>query len=329
MEHLILLDTTELLRMMPRKLHAAWAELSGTKARMPPTVGLELAPNGIQESRNRTLSVAEDLLRPGGPKLDDDRRKQLEQQAWWAAMWRDPHSPYEKMELSREQRQLHATLLTTIGRECFPTANPVLLADNRDTRIVCETISLGGKMLLTSNMRTIDHVRLNDWTVENGDRLGFKAEPVVFQADDVLVEWTRSHAGRERWIQAGLIASWPARDDADPDEVIRATLKNVGNLVCSGGPLPNASARLINELENHPDPVTLVERTRRRFPSPTVVTDRLHPTYPQAREPATPSGAASGAAAAAAQRGEGAGRRHDQRRGGGRPRPVTRGSAGG
>lgn len=44
MEALILLDTTELLRVMPRKLHAAWAELCGTKARMPPTVADELAP---------------------------------------------------------------------------------------------------------------------------------------------------------------------------------------------------------------------------------------------------------------------------------------------
>ncbi|MCY4075415.1 MAG: hypothetical protein OXH04_08315 [Acidobacteria bacterium] len=43
---LILLDTTELLRVMPRKLHAAWAELSGTRTRMSPAVADELAPAG-------------------------------------------------------------------------------------------------------------------------------------------------------------------------------------------------------------------------------------------------------------------------------------------
>ena len=107
-------------------------------------------------------------------------------------------------------------------------------------------------------------------------------EPVVFQADDQLVRWTRSAAARERWIQAGMIASWPARDESSAEQVIRATIKNVGNLVRTGGPLPNASARLLNELENHANPVGLVERTRRRFPSPTITTDRTHPSYPHA-----------------------------------------------
>ena len=282
MEELILLDTTELLRVMPRKLHAAWAELCGTKARMPPAVADELAPAGVLQSRTPALSVAEELLQPDAPALAEERRQQLERQAWWAAMWRAPESPYEKLELTREQRELHTTLLATMPRECFPTANPLLLADNRDTQIVGETLALGGKMLLTSNMRTIDHIRLNEWAVDNGDRFGFTPEPVVFQADDQLVRWTRSTAARERWIQAGMIASWPVRDDASAEQVIRATVKNIGNLVKTGGPLPTASARLLNELENHANPVDLVERTRRRFPSPTITTDRAHPSYPHA-----------------------------------------------
>ena len=57
-----------------------------------------------------------------------------------------------------------------------------------------------------------------------------------------------STAAGERWIQAGMLASWPARDDASAEEVIRATVKNIGTLVRTGGPQPNASARLLNEL---------------------------------------------------------------------------------
>ena len=105
---------------------------------------------------------------------------------------------------------------------------------------------------------------------------------MVFQADDQLVRWTRTTAAVERWIQAGMLASWPARDDASAEQVIRATVKNIGTLVSTGGPLPTASARLLNELENHPNPVDLVDRTRRRFPSPTITTDRTHPSYPDA-----------------------------------------------
>ena len=49
MEDLILLDTTELLRVMPRKLHAAWAELSGTGVAVA-TAGHEA---GDRETRRR------------------------------------------------------------------------------------------------------------------------------------------------------------------------------------------------------------------------------------------------------------------------------------
>ena len=42
MATLTLLDTSELLRPMPRKLHAAWAELHDRKAAMSPRVTHEL-----------------------------------------------------------------------------------------------------------------------------------------------------------------------------------------------------------------------------------------------------------------------------------------------
>jgi len=67
-------------------------------AALPPTVAEELAPAGVLRSRTTALSVAEELLQPDAPALDDARRQQLERQAWWAAMWRDPESPYEKLD---------------------------------------------------------------------------------------------------------------------------------------------------------------------------------------------------------------------------------------
>ena len=47
-----------------------------------------------------------------------------------------------------------------------------------------------------------------------------------------------------------------------------------------GGKLRHAGQRLLNGLRKHPDPDGLVERTRRLLPSPTVESDRRHPTYP-------------------------------------------------
>ena len=42
MEPLILVDTTEVLRPWPRKLHAALAELENQKVLVPPSVAIEL-----------------------------------------------------------------------------------------------------------------------------------------------------------------------------------------------------------------------------------------------------------------------------------------------
>lgn len=79
---------------MPRKLHAAWAELSGSKARVPPTVAGELGPLGVISGLTGRLRVAEELLQPEAPELDRERREQVSREAWWAAVWRDPNSPY-------------------------------------------------------------------------------------------------------------------------------------------------------------------------------------------------------------------------------------------
>ena len=73
MGRLILLDTSELLRPLPRKLHAAWAEIDGRKAAMPPTVGLELAPHGLLATTSDGMTTAERLLRRETPKLSKKR----------------------------------------------------------------------------------------------------------------------------------------------------------------------------------------------------------------------------------------------------------------
>ena len=112
MGRLILLDTSESLRPLPRKLHAAWAEIDGRKATVPPTVGLELAPHGLLVTTTDGLTTAERLLRCETPKLSKKRQLQLEIQAWWSDVWRNPQSPYQLLEMNEaldalNRRDLH------------------------------------------------------------------------------------------------------------------------------------------------------------------------------------------------------------------------------
>lgn len=281
MEPLILLDTSELLRPTQRKLHAAWNELDGQQTCMPPTVGTELAPLGVPSTDADGRSAAERQLQHAAGRMDDRRILQLRQQAWWSAMWRDPQSPYRLIELTSDQQHLQDDLLEAIDRDCFPTADPDQIALYPDARIVTEAMALGAKVLLTSNLRSMDHYRLNDWAVAKGGRLGFRPEPVVLKADDALIRWSESNDGHERLLQAGLFACWPQDDNAPVHQVWESTLDGITKLIRSGK-LADTGGRIINELERHIDGKGLIERTRRRLPSATVATDREHPTYPHA-----------------------------------------------
>ena len=53
-------------------------------------------------------------------------------------------------------------------------------------------------MLLTSDERTIDRAEVNRWARENGERMGFPAQDVVFQADQVLWSWAETAPSERR-----------------------------------------------------------------------------------------------------------------------------------
>ena len=274
-----LLDTSELLRPLPRKLHTAWAEIHGRKTAMSPTVAQELAPEGRRTRAFDGVSAAERMLRQNDGTLTRREETRLKIQGWWARMWRDETSPYLLTELTSEQDRLAAEFARQIDPKCFPAARPGYVSDHRDTQIICESLALRATVLLTSNMRTIDHERVNEWAVANGDRLGFRPAPVVYQADATLLRWTDNAAGLERWLQAGLMACWPSRDDAPAVEVVEKTIDEVGRMASgTGGRLRNAGSRLVEALRDHPDREGLVERTRALLPSATIESDRAHPT---------------------------------------------------
>ena len=278
---MIVVDTSELRRPVQRKLHAAWWELSRRQVLSTPTVATELAPLGADPTGVNGRSAADVVLETAGSETSERRRTEVAQQAWWATMWRSPESPYRIVPLTRKQEELTERLLEKIDRRCFPTTDPVDIDRSNDARIVCEAVATGSKMLLTSNMRTIDRSEVNRWAIENGGALGFKPEAVLFQADATFVEWTSQPAELERWIQAGLIACWPADDDIPAMTIIDRTREGIGAMSRgSGGKLQEAAARLINGLEQHEDPEKLVERIRAGFPSATIETDRFHPTRP-------------------------------------------------
>ncbi len=185
------------------------------------------------------------------------------------------------MKLDEEQAGLVERILNEIDPRGFPQGRGAdRIPSSSDARIVAETMAAGGRMLLTSDERTIDRAEVNRWARENGERMGFPAQDVVFQADQVLWSWAESRQGHERLMQAGLLACWPTDDNAPARDVLKVTIGTISAMRRGeGGKLRETANRLVWGLEQHSHPERMVEETRASFPSPTVETDRRHPTY--------------------------------------------------
>ena len=97
---MILFDTTEMRKPTTRKLHAAIAELERRQALVSPTAARELAANGHEPRSVNEVRTAEHMLQAERGRLTPRKKNRLEQDAWWAQMWRDPNSPYGLVELS-------------------------------------------------------------------------------------------------------------------------------------------------------------------------------------------------------------------------------------
>ena len=198
-ESLIFLDANEVWSAGPRKLQAAWAEVHNRKVLLPPTVCIELAWQAVPPNAVNGISQAEHRLIH--ETLDDKTKLELRKNAWWANVWRDDNSPYQAITLTPDQDKLKREIAAQIDPACFENAARHNVPAHRDTLIIAETLAVGGRLLLTSNMRSIKHKIVNEWATNNGARLGFKARPVVYPTDPTVFGYR---------VQDGF---WPVKCD--------------------------------------------------------------------------------------------------------------------
>ena len=267
-----LFDTTELKRPTQRKLHAAWQEMAGAKVCMTETTAIELAPMAAAPTGGPNgLSAAEDELNRRGDAMTKRRRNELLQQAWWATMWRSEDAPFQLVELNEAQSEVCDRILERIDPRCFPGTGPEDYFDVGDPRIVVEAMATSSKVLLTSDLKTIDRCEVNRWAVENAGRFGLEPGPVVFDADATLLQWSETPVGHQLLLQAALLATWPSDDNMAALDMVERTQNQLEAMAAGPGrKLRGTADRIHNGFEYHPDPERLVESTRQLLPSATV-----------------------------------------------------------
>ena len=217
----IAFDTNMLARPTQRRLMTLWCELAGVRTAVLPQVMLELTAKPTFEP-------------PAGV-----RGAHVQRMAW-AEIVRAPRSPFEQIELDAPARALFGSILMEFTLPCFPLLNNVdEITTHPDAIVVAQGLAAGMDVIVSNNMRSIDHFEINGLV---RGTFGRNAGLLV-AADDALLEAHPCGEGARALLAMALASAWP--DDA-PRMTIDAAEAALTDLCArlEGATMPQTAARL-------------------------------------------------------------------------------------
>ena len=218
-------DTNLLSTPTPRRLFTLWMEQAGTGTALLPQVWAELT------GENRT---------------DASPRSIAHRSAWLAVIDTEP-SPFEIIRLTTEERERVEDILSAFTLRHFPAlANVADIRHHSDCLVVAQGLACGVDMVVTNNMRSMDHHEINQLVRERWAR----NEGFLVAADDALLG---AHPGGEsarRMLAMALASVLPTCSQEPGLDGARGLLGELCSRLRSGLQMPNTAQRLINTFEN-------------------------------------------------------------------------------
>ena len=261
-----------------RRFNVAWREMSGEKLQLLPQVAHEIMhrridPEHLEEETERASSMLERVRNSATTRELLLRESDL----WWAGQLSREDGPYGLIPMSRDERERAEAICDNIDPGAFPAIRPEEVPTHGDTLIIAQALATGQHMLVTGNMRSIEHNAVNDWAARHATTYGIEHPDVVQVQDEVM---PRTYAGPERKLELcaiGLGAAWPADLDASLAEVSRALEGMLGAM--AGARLGDTGAVIANTWRSVRDPEALVESVRGRLPRMMRASERSHPAF--------------------------------------------------
>ena len=198
-----------------------------------------------------------------------------ESDIWWAKELLRDDSPYELITMSREERERAEEICENIDPLPFASLRPEEVPTADDTIIIAQALVTGQRMLITGNMRSIDHNDINHWAERHAADYGIEHPNVLYVQDEAM---PRIYAGPERKLELcaiGLGAAWPGDPDAPREEVEAALDRMIGTM--EGARLGDTGACIANTWRSVSDPDGLLESVRKRLPVKMRASERTHP----------------------------------------------------
>ena len=218
-------DTNLLSKPLSRRVMLLWMELSGQPIVVLPTVRDELL-----------------YKRPHAQGKDRDMDEMFADA--WLETWEHPDSPYENVELDRDQGVRYGNMLDAFTLRCFPQVKvKERISRHLDAKVIAEAVATGMDMVVTNNMASIDHTEVNALVrvVTSSN------ESFLSTADDALLH---AHVGAEasrHMLTMFLAATWPdqgLRQMSVSD--CHAHLASCASKLSTGVAMPQCATKLQN-----------------------------------------------------------------------------------
>ena len=209
----------------------------------------------MEQAGRRTLIVPQvwrELTEAQGP------RSRAYPKAAWRHLAAVPDSPFELPILTDEQEEVAYSIRAKFTTACFPGLHPTSIHTHSDAVIVSESLALGTDVLVTGDIKTIDHYEINVVI----DKFMGRNAPFITTLDDALC---RAYAGGDAAEQMLAMALSTVAPDADCKRwLIEDARKSLNGLQTAmmGSRLITMSQRLDTRWHECRDLTTLLERAR-------------------------------------------------------------------
>ena len=284
----ITFDTNRLLYPTQRRFNAAWLESTNGYVPVLPRVAAELTHHRFEFEPFDPDHFREDMA--GAAKRLDHTRNQLtndqvmarEADLWWGAQLAREPGAYRLVRLSPEQYERVSQLARAIPADYFPKTPAEDVPASNDMQIIAQALVTGHRFLLTGNMHSIQHERINDWTVKHQSAFGLPHADILKDQDAAMIRSHRSDKAVNDLTVIALAAAWPGDPNASRADV-ETSLR--GFLKAMEGARLNDTATIIGDnWRRSRNPERLLQLARENLPARMRQAETEHPAYPGTRK---------------------------------------------
>ena len=263
----IIWDGNRLSMPTQRQFHAAVQEVRGERMMTVPSAAEEMAPliDTSDWAASRTLIGAEIERRRtrSSARRGRDSVLNAEVQMWWLDEWSRPDGLYGVRELNDSELERYERLIEHVPIEGFAGATDrESVITLPDAQIVCETIAIDARLLLTHDPNTIRPARLLGWTRALAEAGYISHAKVVEEADEANERWVEETP--EDMLLATIVCAWPQETDAGSTGVKTRVDALLKRLALAG--LEDTSAKLGELVAATNNLAELIERANDELP---------------------------------------------------------------